>query len=417
MLIQPMEKSPMLKEHYTYSDIYAFDRSIVVTLEEISPTPAGQPLIINSNYNYAFYPPHYPRFQIMLLVLSLLKCFEIYILVLEGGPMVGLLSGVPFVFSFISGVCLQINDFVSSRRPVAVDGHLDFVAGTIPSTKRLGGSRKVFLGALKNKRRGPWWKIFWITTGILQTVSIVILYFALGQQKTEFVLTWAGFQLVWVILRILIFHLTDSSDPMADRPPSSKQLEALPISMRLRVANLVLAVATYQAHVHPRRLEGYLEDSFSTRQIARLLTPSNMTNIYPLTTSSSSTTSLNSLSTPIKSEKTVSATIKLNVLAVVGDTALSSAAWMRGISKYTPMDLYDSCIVVLALPADGNQLHRILAIPAARAYSAQNVWFDVMANDAESSEAIFIPRGAGARLNVEEQTWIYWIPCDSGEWL
>jgi len=43
------------------------------------------------------------------------------------------------------------------------------------------------------------------------------------------------------------------------------RLESLSPSMKLRVANLVLGVGQYQAHVHPRNWDAYLHDSFLTR--------------------------------------------------------------------------------------------------------------------------------------------------------
>ena len=49
--------------------------------------------------------------------------------------------------------------------------------------------------------------------GTLQKLSIVPFYFLLGQQKTEFVFTWAGFQLFWLVARIFIFNLTENTHP------------------------------------------------------------------------------------------------------------------------------------------------------------------------------------------------------------
>ena len=460
-------------------------------LSELSSTPsADSTLTIHTHYPYAFYRPHHLRFQIAVLALSLLKSLEIYTLFLLGGPLVGMLSGVPFLFSFFSGVCLGIHDIITSRRPVEIDGHLDLIAASpLPTTKYLGGPRKVVLGASPNPRTSSlWWKFFWIVTGTLQTFSIVLSYFLLGQQKTEFVFTWAGFQLFWLIARILIFNLTENTHPMADRPMKGSRLEALSPSMKLRVANLVLGVGQYQAHVHPRNWDAYLDDSFSTRQIARLLASENMSGVYPLPPArTSSTSSRDSLRTPsvsfstsslssstsslsssisflpISSKKTMSlpmssATsriVKVNILAVIGDTSLSSAAWMLGNSKYSPMDLYDSCIVVFEVasssfpstkfpssssttlfpssssldtfdteklfpippqtPPQTQTQTRILAIPSARVFSARSQWFDIIAAQSSGGEdglePLFIPRGAGSQVTADEKTWIYWVPC------
>ena len=112
-------------------------------------------------------------------------------------------------------MCLQIHDIITSRRPVEIDGHLDLMAASpLPTTKRLGSPRKSVLGASPNPCTSSlWWKFFWIVTGTLQTLSIVASL--LGQQKTEFVFTWAGFQLFWLVARILIFNLTENTHLMA----------------------------------------------------------------------------------------------------------------------------------------------------------------------------------------------------------
>jgi len=495
-----MKRLPKIKEHHTYRDLYALDSTTSIMLSELSSTPSADSLLIHTHYPYAFYRPHHLRLQIAVLALSLLKSLEIYTLFLLGGTVVGIVSGVPFLFAFLSGVCLEIHDIITSRRPVEIDGHLDLVtASPLPTTKRLGGPRKVILGASPNPRTSSlWWKFFWIVTGTLQTVSIVLSYFLLGQQKTEFVFTWAGFQLFWLVTRTLIFNLTENTHPMAGRPMKGSRLEALSPSMKLRVANLVLGVGQYQAHVHPRNWDVYLDDSFSTRQIARLLAPENMSEAYPLppartsgtnfsdslrtpSVSSFSTSSLSSSSTsslssstsflPTISEKTMSLpmssaaprTIKVNILAVIGDTTLSSAAWMLGNSEYSPMDLYDSCIVVfevtsssipspifpssssttlyppsnspgtfdteklfpIPIPAQTRTQTRILAIPAARVFSARSQWFDIVAAQSsggeDALEPLFMPRGAGSQVTTDEKTWIYWVPCafdgEEGKWL
>jgi len=409
-------------------------------LSELSSTASADSPLTHTYYPYAFYRPHHLRFQIAVLALSLLKSLEIYTLFLLGGTLVGILSGVPLLFSFSSGVCLEIHDIITSRRPVETDGHLDLIAASpLPTTKCLGGPLKVVLGASPNPRTSSlWWKFFWIATGTLQTLYIVLFYFLLSQQKTDFVFIWAGFQLFWLVARILIFNLTENTHPMADRPMKGSRFEALSPSMKLRVVNLMLGVGQYQAHVHPRNWDAYLDDSFSTRQIARLLAPENMSEVYPLPPARTPSVSTSSLS--IGSE--ASRIIKVNILAVIGDTAFSSAAWILGNSKYSPMDLYDSCIVVfevtsssfssstpsssslgtfdteklspISVPPPKTQT-RILAIPSARVFSARSQWFDTIAAQSSGGEdgfeRHFMPKGAGIQVNPDEKTWIYWVPC------
>ncbi|KIM42271.1 hypothetical protein M413DRAFT_70883 [Hebeloma cylindrosporum] len=385
----PIGVSCLSDDYHTYRDIYAFDSTTSITLSELLSTDST--LTVHTHYPYAFYSPHHFLFQITVLAVSLLKSLEIYSLFRMGGTPVAVLSAVPFLFSFFSAIGLEIHDILTSRRPLEIDGRLDLVAASpLPTTKRPGGPRKVVLGASPNPRKSnPWWKFFWIVTGILQTLFIVLAYVLLGQQKTELIFTWAGFQLFWLVARTLIFNLTENTHPMAGRPMKGSTLEALSPSFRLRVANLVLAVGQYQAHVHPRNWDVYFDDSFSTRQIARLLAPENIAEVYPLLP-----------------ERT---TIKVNILAVIGDTSLSSAAWMLGDSKYSPMDLYDSCIVVFEVTSSS---FLSSTIPSARVFSAR--LFSIIAAQSsggeDAIEPLFIPRGTGSQVHADEKTWIYWVP-------
>jgi hypothetical protein len=454
-----MKELAQIKEHHTYRDIYAFDDTTSIMLSELPSTPPGSPPTVYMYYHYAFFHTHHLRFQVSMLFLSLLKSLEIYTLFTEGGILLGLLSGVPFFFSFASGVCLEANDIMRAHRPVEVDSHLDMVtASPLPTTKHLGGPKKVVLGAPMNPRRGLWWKFFWIMTGILQTITVILSYVLLGQRTSRVVLIWAGFQLFWVVMRILIFSVMEHRNPNANRPMRPYQLESLPLSLKLRVMNLVLGVGSYQAHVHPRNLWAYLDDSFSAQQIARLLVPENMCKEFPLepqrrfttdTTSSVASPTLMSLPTSPTSPKSatspslssnsertlsgpISRTMKINILAVIGDTALSSATWMLGNTKYAPMDLYDSCIIVFEIVSPSplssssstltytnsvRSTSRIVAIPSARVFSASSSWFDNAARGGEEAlDPVFIPRGAGNRAE-SEKTWIYWVPCEGGQWL
>ncbi|KAF8910513.1 hypothetical protein CPB84DRAFT_1763853 [Gymnopilus junonius] len=421
-------------EHRIYHDIYAFDNDTSIMLSEINPTFRNSPLAIHTHYPYPSYHAHSFRFQLIVLLLSLLKISEIYTLLRlqHGGTLFGLLAGAPFVFSLFSGLCLEIADILASRRPVEVDGHLDILAASsLLTTKRVGGPRK-------NPRSGPWWKFFWIMTGTLQVLFLVKSYFLLVQQSASFVLIWTGFQLFWAVLRILIFKsdITDASQShiMDGRPMQESKLESLPLVMKLRVANLVLALGSYQAHVHPRKLDAYLDDSFSTSQIARLLAPGNISEVYTVPRSTQDVLqapfyagATSAITEKAKFASTGRTTI-VNILAVIGDTALSSAAWVLGNPKYdySPMELYDCCVVVfeVLIPSSIQEKHayepkrRIVAVPSARVYSARSA-VDVATSRAQQDtlEPLFIPRGAGAQDSAEEKEWLYWIPCDTGEWL
>jgi len=169
--------------------------------------------------------------------------------------------------------------------------------------------------------------------------------------------------------------------------------------MKLRVVNLALGVARYQIHSHPRGLSAYNGDSFSAHQISKILATSNLQQDYML------------------SNRNVQ-TVDLNVHVVIGETVLSSVSWMVG-STLTPMDLYDSCIVVIKCPISEKDPHGFIAIPAVRVISQIGPWIgSPNGKDYEPGEPIFIPRGAGVGgPDSKVRQWIYWIPCGSGKWL
>jgi len=110
---------------------------------------------------------------------------------------------------------------------------------------------------------------------------------------------------------------------------------------------------------------------------------------------------------PLSMSYAASRIIKVNILAVIGDKSLSSAAWMLGHSKYSPMGPYDSCIAVfgvnsssfpspnfpsssslgtfdpeklIPIPIPPQTQTCILAIPSARVLSARSQWFASLPN-------------------------------------
>ena len=106
------------------------NQGLICRFQKSLTTSADSILTIHTHYPYAFYRPHHLRFQIPVLALSLLKSLEIYTFFLLGGALVGILSGVPFLFSFVSGVCLEIYGIITSCRPIEINGHLDLIAAS-----------------------------------------------------------------------------------------------------------------------------------------------------------------------------------------------------------------------------------------------------------------------------------------------
>jgi hypothetical protein len=366
-------------------------------LEGLSNTLPGEPLTVYTYGPYPFYRVLGTRAQGSALLLSLLKFVETQYLWGSDAPVLALSSAVPFVFFFISACVAECVEIFLAGKPPG-DGNVDLIAGALPTCKKIGGEKKVVLGVLTHARRSIWWRLVWAIGGALHTASLLITYLMLSKMPPSAALVWAAFQLTWLALRVVIYYFTDTVEPLADRMTMAHQWENLDPSMRARVFSLTLAVAKYQVHVHPRDADAYGDDSFSPQQIAKLLgAPQPLHGSYTLPSDFN----------PLKSS-----TIEVNIAAVIGDTTLSSASWMVG-SRYSAMDLYDSCIVVFSFPLLGSQT---IAIPAARVLSGMPV-HDPAPSDTEKWTPVFIPRGAGSRGTYVLRTWWYWIPCGSGRWL
>jgi len=364
-------------------------------LDGLPGTSPGEPLKVYSYSSYPFFRYHSAWYHTSLLGLSLTKYFEVYFLFHRSGAL-AILSAAPFTFFFFAAICLEIHEIGSSRHSMKTDGQLDIVTGLFPSVKQLGGSRKVVLGSTKNVRNSVWWKIIWTIGAALYSVSLLISYVLLGQQTTEVVITWAIFQVAWLVLRIVISHIKEFSEPTGNRPIIGNEINVLPLPMKLRVANLIFAVAIFLADLHPRGLSAYTNDSYSTSQIARMLAGHNSCEVYVL-----------------PQEETLS--VQLNVRAIIGDVTLSSAAWILG-STFTAMDLYDSCIIVLDSPLSQGQPQSFISIPAVRVMTAKAT-FQIGINGSEKAEPLFVPRAMGGGSEVRNPEWMYLIPCRSGHWL
>jgi len=272
-------------------------------------------------------------------------------------------------------------------------GDLDIVAGQLPMVGRPGGARKVVLGAARNPKRSFLWRLMWTIGALICTISILLSYFLLGQQEHTTVFVWAGFQLLWLGMRILVYHVADTPDLAGHRMLVAQPLATLPADMKQRVRDLTFALAKCQTFIHPRSQLAYEDDVFSSDLLKVLLVVSP--NYYPLPNDHLPS-------------------IRVNVKAVFGDTSLSSAVWMSGIN-IAPMELYDSCIVVFSIASSttSNTTPRTIAVPAARVLCGLPI--PKLPVDIEDKTPTFIPRGAPN--SGQGLIWWYWVPCSSGLWL
>lgn len=213
-------------------------------------------------------------------------------------------------------------------------------------------------------------------------------YLLLGQETREGVLRWVEFQSLWMGIRLLVYHLIAPDDPLANRQ-LAEQPKPLPQDMKQRILKLTMTLSKYQTYIHPRGDYCYPYDCFDASDILSLVAQHNLT--FPSV------------------DLDGNSTCRISVKAVIGDTTLSSASWIAG-SNLTPMELYDSCVVVFNMRSSFSSL---LAIPAVRVLSGRP--FRQAADPEKVTTAAFAPKGASN--DGYDIWWRYWIPLDSGQWL
>lgn len=154
-----------------------------------------------------------------------------------------------------------------------------------------------------------------------------------------------------------------------------------------------MALAHYQTFIHPRGLYCYKQDFIDSSSVRTIfsLVGYQLHSTFPMAIGSA----------------TDSGTMRVSVLAVIGDHILASAAWIYG-SPLNGMDLYDSCVVFLKTQTT------IIALPAARVLS-QNTASNINHDVERSFTPRFRPRSTPN--TGQDLTWWYWIPCGNNKWL
>jgi hypothetical protein len=219
----------------------------------------------------------------------------------------------------------------------------------------------------------------------------------MGQQSTAIVILWVGFQVFWMIARIIVCHFSEPTDVISRRMLVERPWIALPAPMKTRVLELMVACAQYQTLVHPRGFSQYNGDSFTSSELASILVDTPFMKRYPLSCGG-------------RRDR-----IAVNVRGVIGDTILASAAWITGSNELAPRDLYDCCIVSLTIESSLASSHQAVAVPAVRFFSGVPMTVPEVVLDVETQPTRqFIPKGAP---NTGSGTWWYYVPCEKDLWL
>jgi len=373
-------------------DVYCFDQTTFSHLQNIPVSGPGEALRVNI---LKIEPSsRYPSWRAdwISLGLSATKILEMIALWKAQAHVIWWVSGIPWLYFFISAGLLHQQRLSRGCVNDLKHNSVDVIAGQLPVPLRAGGERKVLLGVPQDFRRSSLWKAVWACGSIVCTASLVTIYVSLATSESTAMYIWLGFQLCWLVLRSVYFHFSQESKKGSFPVLIEEHLHSMNFTARKRLLNLWIALSRYQVHNHPRSFSSY-EDELSAQGSVEAM----------------STWIHDYLSPHLDIEVLENENQKLeevDFVSVIGDAYLSSAAWLHG-SKLTGMDLYDSCIVVVAY--DG----RTFAVPAARVYGA------ISRNkiDVEEGRLPLHPPKGSYNWSPDQDQWIYWIPCSSSRWL
>ena len=205
----------------------------------------------------------------------------------------------------------------------------------------------------------------------------------LGSLGPKVFAIWTSFQFLWLMLRSVFYHFAEGTESNFHHPILLGQSWAdLPAHLKPRLRSLVLALSKYQMHIHPRRLYCYEEDRESLVPVGEICSSFHLT--------------------PQEVDRR---SAEITIKSVIGDTLLSSAAWVFGL-QMPAMDFYDTCVVIV------EQEGRSIAIPAARVLTDA----PPPRRDVEIGLGPQYPPKGGSNRG-KDIAWWYWIPCEDGSWL
>lgn len=378
------------------NDVYAYDFSTSAMIRAVAETESGKPTRIFAYAQYPFVRAHNKRVQVGAICLSFSKLIEAYILWRNDSAMLAIFTSTPWCYFLMSAIVAEVIELKRVRHPQTVPGTIDILTGSFPAFKQPGGNRKIIIGAAQNPKHALSWTIMWSLGSIICISSTVMTYLLLGKQSTAVILIWVEFQAVWMVIRLLVYHLIEPDDPVAHRQLVDQNLSSLSHDTKRRVLRLAMALSKYQIYSHPRGDHSYHFDCFTASDVPPFL-------------------ARHAFAYPIDNANENMSSMQVSIKAVIGDTTLSSAMWISG-STSTSTDLYDSCVVVFNTNDKPSDTDSSLAIPAVRVLASTPLGQLPVPPDPEKAmTAQFIPKG-NPNLGYGI-SWLYWIPLDSGYWL
>ncbi|KAF8533515.1 hypothetical protein BDD12DRAFT_864797 [Trichophaea hybrida] len=368
--------------------IYAFDRTTSAILD-ITPTTSklGERLLI-----YDFRRPEYdpdvakePWRYWLLLACSSIKLAEVFTLWHLSASHLYWISLLPWLHGLLSAILLRFTNLSMDR---ADFGRRDVLTGELPSHLHAGGVGRLFIGLPGNVRRHYLWTIVWGTGAVISFVSLIATFLTLrsSRQPSEVIYIWVSFQLLWLLLRIVMYQIVLARGPQRLGVISGVHLwsSALP-QLRRQAIQMMFGLAHHIVTIHPRGHEAYLADTLDAQKIQGLLKLSTYKEKLP-----------HKLMPEMSNG--------LDVVAVVGDVVYRGLGWIHG--KLDGDNLYDCVLTFLNIGG------RLYAVPAVR---VQRV--GVPPGDIESQPPSFDPRGTHGRNKdsdgkLDFERWVHWIPME-----
>lgn len=369
----------------------------------IPETEPGKPARIFTYARYFFIRNHNKWAQIRAVSLSFLKLIESYAFWRTDDSMLAIVTSLPWCYFLVSAIIAEVIEIRLAMLPEKTSNTIDILAGKLPAVAQHGGNRKIIIGTARNPKHNVFWTIMWGVGAIICMFSMLMTYLLLGRQSRGNILMWIEFQALWMVIRLVLYYLIQPDDPVANRQLEDQPLSSLSSDMKMRVLGLTMALSKYQIYIHPRGDHSYNYDCFTASEIPKLLTQ-------------------HAIAYPTDNLDQNDSTIEISIKAVIGDTTLSSAAWIAG-SNLTPMELYDSCVVVFDTKTKSNSSSNInlppasslIAVPAVRVLSGRLIGSSLPADPEKAGTPHVKPKGTLSTGYIS--AWRYWIPLDTGRWV
>lgn len=196
----------------------------------------------------------------MGLGMSAVKTLEVIAMWRIQGDLIWCVAGIPWFYFFICAGLLQQQRLSRGNNNDSNYITSGVISGQLPVPSRAGNKRKVILGVPQDFRRSTLWKAVWACGSIVCTASLITLYVLMATQESVPIYLWLGFQLFWLLLRSIYFHLSQGSRKGAYHTLIQEDLQSMDHIARKRVLSLILALSRYQMHNHPRGFYSYKDE-------------------------------------------------------------------------------------------------------------------------------------------------------------